>query len=214
MRLPGVRLLPLTALVPFPCAPPYAVSAPGVECGSAVGLIRSVAGELARVGVVASVDSAEGGVLMCRPTSDRFRLAEPLPADASPPLLGTIEMFADDAEDEAGAVVGAPELLSAELHESVWRQLSDLHELQQREAGVESELPPRLVALRPGHGSASDFSFALASVCELDPDEAQRILELRSASERLAALEASVGEAVKFCAAQAAIRSLGGLLGG
>jgi hypothetical protein len=180
--------LPLAGVVPFPHSPhPYLAMAPGaaqLTTGPVALFHQPAFGPRAQVGVLAAVHP-DGDVLECQPVT-RVRSR----ADGG---LESVRDAALSADDAAAA---------DRLHSELWQLLGEL-------APAASPEPARtLAALRPGVGSASVFSLALAAVCELEPHEQQRLLETVSTLDRLAFLRKRLREAASIQSARRALARL------
>jgi len=186
--------LPLAGVVPFPrCPLPYLASAPHLtaEPFERVALFHKPAfgRPLADVGVVATVQPADGdGVLECEAVARVRRRAD-----------GGYDLVVDDP------LSGADLARAGLVHLEIWRLMASL---DPNAATGQEEDERTLASLRPGLAPPSDFSLALASVCELDIEEQQRMLETVCTLERLAFLEEVVQEAAGMNAARAALAQL------
>ena len=191
-------LLPLAGLVAFPFSR-VALSTRSEISEGPFGLIHSRQdGQLARVGVFATAESAERQddchVLLCTAT-ERFRIVEQL-EDADGLPVAHVEPFEDEPFADAAAAAEAAALCS-ELRS----RIQELAALQARVEGAvasvaELDLPP--------DDSPTAFSLALAGVVEHEaPAEAQALLESTCTLERLRRLDEAVRQAVQFTSTQA-----------
>lgn len=179
--------LPLAGVVPFPHCPfPYLAMAPGAAAPTgAVALFHQPAyGPRAQVGVVAAVHP-QGDVLECQAVA-RVRARED----------GGLDPVRDAPLSAADAAI------ADRLHAELWQLLGEL------EPAASPEPAHTLAALQPGVGSASEFSLALAAVCELEPYEEQRMLELVSTVDRLSLLKERLREAAGILFARRALARL------